>query len=64
MTTTKDKLSYRELRDKLDIIMAWFDQDDLDIDEAMIKYAEAEKVIADLEAYLADTEQKIKKLKS
>lgn len=44
--------------------MAWFEQDDLDIDEAMKKYAEAEKIIADLEEYLAKTELKIKKLKS
>lgn len=56
--------SYRELRNKLDDIMAWFEQDDLDIDEAMKKYAEAEKIIADLEEYLAKTELKIKKLKS
>jgi len=60
---SEKKLSYRELRDQLDSIMAWFEQDDIDIDEAMTKYAEAEKTISALELYLSETELKIKRLK-
>ena len=55
--------SYKELRDKLDAIMEWFEGSDLDVDEALSKHAEAEKVIAELEEYLRDTEQKIKKIR-
>mgnify|MGYP003406064792 FL=1 len=60
MATTKQ--SYRELRTKLDELMTWFEGEDLDVDEALKKHAEAEKVIKDLEEYLLQTEQKIKKI--
>lgn len=56
-------ISYRDLRTKLDELMEWFEGDDLDVDEAMTKHSEAEKVIADLEAYLKNTEQKINIIK-
>ena len=42
--------------------MTWFEGEDLDVDEALKKHAEAEKVIKDLEEYLLQTEQKIKKI--
>jgi exodeoxyribonuclease VII small subunit len=60
MATSKQ--SYRELRTKLDELMTWFEGEDLDVDEALKKHAEAEKVIKDLEEYLVQTEQKIKKI--
>ena len=56
-------VSYRDLRKKLDVLMEWFEGDDLDVEEALKKHTEAEKVIADLELYLKATEQKITKLK-
>jgi exodeoxyribonuclease VII small subunit len=56
------KLTYRDLREKLDDLMLWFEGDDLDVDEALEKHAQAEKVIKELESYLAQTEQKIKKV--
>jgi exodeoxyribonuclease VII small subunit len=59
---TKKQTTYRELRDRLDNIMLWFDRDDLDVDEALLKHAEAQKIIDELEAYLKNTEQKIKKV--
>jgi len=57
------KPTYRELRTNLDQLMEWFEGGDLDVDEAIKKHAEAEKVIRQLEEYLADTEQTIKKIK-
>ena len=60
MATTKQ--SDRELRTKLDELRTWFEGEDLDVDEALKKHAEAEKVIKDLEEYLVQTEQKIKKI--
>lgn len=56
--------SYRELKNSLDELLAWFDQDDLDVDEAMKKYDEAQKVIAELEEYLSGVQEKVKKIKS
>lgn len=61
---TNKPTTYKDLRSQLDTIMDWFEGDDLDIDMALEKHAEAEKVIIELEAYLKNTEQKIKKIKS
>lgn len=55
-------VTYKDLRARLDNIMQWFDGDDLDVDEALTKHAEAQKIIDELEAYLKNTEQKIKKI--
>lgn len=61
---TKTSQTYREMKAQLDTIMEWFEQDDIDIDEALQKFAEAEKTIASLETYLADVQQKIEKMKA
>ncbi len=55
--------TYRELRAELDELMAWFDQDDIDVEQALLKYEEAQKIVAELEEYLKETELKIKNLK-
>ena len=59
----KTHTTYRELKNQLDEIMDWFEQDDIDIDEAMQKFTEAESVIKQLETYLENVEQKIETLK-
>ena len=56
--------SYRELKNSLDELLTWFDQDDLDVDEAMKKYDEAQKVITELEEYLSAVQEKVKKIKA
>ena len=55
--------SYRQLRAELDDLMAWFDQDDIDVEQALSKYEDAKKIIAELEVYLKNTELKISKIK-
>jgi len=60
MSTQK---SYKQLRAELDEIMIWFESDDIDVEQALEKFAQAEKIIAELEKFLSDTELKIKKLK-
>ena len=54
---------YIELKQELDGVIAWFEQDDIDVDMAIEKHLLAEKIIAELRQYLADTELKIKKIK-
>lgn len=56
------KKTYQELKAELHELLQWFEQDDLDIDQAMQKHADAEKLIAQLKEYLDETEQKIKKV--
>ncbi len=53
---------YRELREELDELLAWFDQDQLDVDEALKKYEAATKLADQLEAYLQTAENSIQKL--
>jgi exodeoxyribonuclease VII small subunit len=54
--------TYKQLRAELDDVLQWFESDDIDLDEAVAKHAEGEKIIAELSKYLSDTEQKIKKV--
>jgi exodeoxyribonuclease VII small subunit len=53
--------TYKQLREQLDEVLQWFESDDIDLDEAVTKHAEGEKIIAELTKYLSETEQKIKK---
>jgi exodeoxyribonuclease VII small subunit len=56
--------SYREMAEKLDSVMQWFESGDLDIDEAVKKYEEAKKLLDEMEKYLKTAENKIKKISS
>jgi exodeoxyribonuclease VII small subunit len=60
---TNKKRTYRELKTELDDLMSWFEHGDIDVDEALQKHAEATKLLAELEAYLEQTEQKITQVK-
>lgn len=57
------KVSYIKLRQELDELLNWFDQEDLDVDEAIVKYEQAIKLTDELEKYLKTAENKIKKIK-
>jgi exonuclease VII small subunit len=59
----KSKLTYRDLKAKLEELMSWFNGEDLDVDEAMAKHAEAEMLIVQLEAYLNSSKNKLPKSK-
>ncbi len=48
---------------KLDELTAWFDQDDFDLDEALVKFEEGTKLVEALEARLGRLENKITILK-
>jgi exodeoxyribonuclease VII small subunit len=53
-------LNYQEQQQELDAIVTWFETANPSIDEALAKYAAAETIIKDMEAYLKDAEAKIK----
>lgn len=55
----KKDFNYVESRAKLDELMAWFESGEVSVDEAIEKYKQAEKILAELEAYLADTQAQI-----
>jgi hypothetical protein len=57
---SKDKKSYRELKNDLQNTLDWFvSQDDLDIEEASKKYDEAKELIVLIEDYLSAVNKKL-----
>lgn len=54
--------TYKQQREELDELLAWFDQDDMDVEEALVKYKQAIKLAKDLQEYLQKAENSITKL--
>jgi exodeoxyribonuclease VII small subunit len=61
---TKTTKTYAQLRQELNECLMWFEQDGLDVDEAITKYDQAIALTKELEQYLKTAENKIKKLAS
>lgn len=59
---TKSSKTYSQLRTELDELLSWFDQEDLDVDKAIEKYQQAITLTQELETYLKQAENKVKKL--
>ncbi len=65
MTTPKKVIkTFAERREELNQALAWFEGDDLDIDEAITRYKKAITLVEELEEYLENAENEIKKLSS
>jgi exodeoxyribonuclease VII small subunit len=62
MNSSKSNRSYREMAERLDQIMLWFDSEDIDVDTAVKKYQEASELLDEMEKYLKTAENKIKKI--
>jgi exodeoxyribonuclease VII small subunit len=58
-STTKN---YRDMSQKLQEIMDWFESGEIDIDESIKKYEEASSLLKEMEKYLKTAENKIKKI--
>ncbi len=54
--------TYRDLSDELDAIMLQFQDTDLDVDQALTLYKEAEALIKKMQVRLETAENQIKKL--
>lgn len=53
------KKSYQELQN----IVAWFEQEEIDLEEGVKKFEEGSKLVKDLKEYLEKVENKIRELK-
>ena len=58
----KKEFDYKKSRAELDELLAWFENGDVSIDEAIAKYQRAEELLQELESYLSDTQAKIELL--
>lgn len=59
---TQAKKSYRQLNEELAEIMAWFESEQVDLDQAVAKYEQAVALITQMEEYLRLSQNKIKKI--
>jgi exodeoxyribonuclease VII small subunit len=63
-TSPKNPKSYKEMSAELANVLAWFDEADIDLDEAVKKYEQASLLLDEMENYLKTAENKIKKIKT
>jgi exodeoxyribonuclease VII small subunit len=59
MAKAKTTRTYRDMSDELADIIAWFESEDIDLDEATAKYEQATKLLGQMESYLKNAENKI-----
>jgi exodeoxyribonuclease VII small subunit len=52
--------NYKQARQDLDKILEWFEDPNIDFEEADAKYQEAKKIISDIEKYLSKKEAELK----
>ena len=57
------KATYRELQDKLEAVMAELQAEDVDVDTALEKYQEGQKLIEELETRLKAVKNNVRDLK-
>lgn len=60
----ENKLTIAEKTALLDTLVAWFDSDDFELEQALDKFAEAEKLAADIEADLLSLKNDIEIVKA
>ena len=58
----KSAKTYRQMNEQLAEIMAWFEGEQVDLDQAVAKYEQAMKLLAQMETYLKTAKTKIKKI--
>lgn len=54
--------NYQELSAQLTEILEWFESENLDLDKAVAKYEQAMKLLGEMENYLKNTKNKVKKI--
>lgn len=60
----ENKLTIAEKTALLDTLVAWFDSDDFELEQALDKFSEAEKLAADIEADLLSLKNDIEVVKA
>jgi exodeoxyribonuclease VII small subunit len=58
----KTNKNYRAMSEELDNILLWFESGDVDLDEAVLKYEQALKLLDAMEDYLKTAQNKVLKI--
>lgn len=56
------KKTYQQMNEELSELMAWFESEQVDLDQAVAKYEKVTALITEMENYLKSAENKIKKI--
>jgi exodeoxyribonuclease VII small subunit len=62
MAKVKPTKTYQQLSDEFAGLAAWFEGDQVNLDEAVAKYEQAMKLLAQMEDYLKSAQNKVKKI--
>lgn len=62
MATRAKTKDYQQLSSQLAAIIDWFESDEVELDQAIIKYQQATKLLAEMEDYLKTAKNKIRKI--
>lgn len=62
--STETPTDYRNLNEELETLLNELQGGDLDIDEAVKKYQRGMEIVTELQKYLKDAENKVKKVKA
>lgn len=54
--------NYKQLSEQLSQILDWFEGDQVNLDQAIVKYEEATQIIVQMETYLKLAENKVRKI--
>ena len=63
-TRETKKFNFAKSYAELEKISAWFEQENIDLEEGIIKFEEGAKLVKELKNYLNTVENKIKTLKT
>ncbi len=61
---TKNKGKIAKKQEKLQELLEWFSSDEFNVDEAIEKFSEAQKISSEIESILQDQENKINEIKN
>ncbi len=61
--STKNKGEIAKKQEKLQELLEWFSSDEFNVDEAIEKFSEAQKISSEIESILQDQENKIREIK-
>jgi exodeoxyribonuclease VII small subunit len=63
MVAEKKKFNFAKSYQELQKLVAWFEREDVDLEEGIVKFEEGIRLTKDLKEYLNTMENKIKEIK-